>query len=279
VSTTEDYRKASHETWQAMARGWDERRSEIWDASRAVGERLVERLDPQPGDAVLELAAGVGDTGFAAAARVGPGGRLISTDFASGMVDAARRRGEELGLANVEYRVMDAERMELPDNSVDGVLCRWGYMLMADSAAALRETRRVLRAGGRLCFSVWGPPERNPWAAIPGRVLVERGHMPPPEQGMPGIFAMADRTRIQQLVTVAGFGEPEIEEVEMAWRFPDFDAWWAFTNDLAGALAMAIAELPEAEREAVRSDVRERAGLRADEGYDLPGLCLNVTTG
>ena len=72
------------------------------------------------------------------------------------MVEAARRRGTELGLENVEYLVMDAERIELDADSVDGVLCRFGYMLMADQAAALAETRRVLRAGGRLALAVWG---------------------------------------------------------------------------------------------------------------------------
>jgi SAM-dependent methyltransferase len=63
--------------------------------------------------------------------------------------------------------------MELEGDSVDGVLCRWGFMLMADPAAALAESRRVLRRGGRVSLSVWGAAERNPWASIPGRALME----------------------------------------------------------------------------------------------------------
>ena len=99
---------------------------------------------------------------------------MISTDFAPEMVDVARRYGEARGLENVEYRVLDAERMDLDDDSVDGVVCRWGYMLMADPAAALKETRRVLRGGGPLAFAVWRTPDRNPWAAVPGMTLVQR---------------------------------------------------------------------------------------------------------
>ncbi len=169
----DQYRRASHETWEAMACGWERDRAFIWDVTRTVGERMVAALDPKPAEIVLELAAGTGETGFAAARMVGSDGRLFSTDFSPAMVEAARRRGAELGLENVDYRVLDAERMDLPDASVDGVLCRYGYMLMADPAAALAETRRVLKPGGRLSFAVVGAPDRNPWAAVPGRVLVE----------------------------------------------------------------------------------------------------------
>jgi ubiquinone/menaquinone biosynthesis C-methylase UbiE len=84
-------------------------------------EVALRELGPRPGDTVLELAAGVGDTGFEAA-TLGEGGRLISTDFSPAMVEAARRRGYERGAENVEYRVMDAERIELDGDSVDGVL-------------------------------------------------------------------------------------------------------------------------------------------------------------
>ncbi|HVM35485.1 MAG TPA: class I SAM-dependent methyltransferase [Actinomycetota bacterium] len=76
------------------------------------------------------------------------------------MLDAARRRGAELGVTNVGYQVLDAERIELDDDSVDGVLCRLGYMLMGDAATALAETRRVLRPGGRVTLALLG--RRNP---------------------------------------------------------------------------------------------------------------------
>jgi len=183
----EDYRRTSFEAWEAMAPGWERRRAQLAQALTPVREWLIAELEPSPGDTVLELSAGPGDTGFAAAAIVGERGRLISTDFSPDMVEVARRRGAELGLQNVDYRVLDAERIELDTDSVDGVLCQRGYMLMAAPATALAETRRVLRPAGRLALSVWGAPEHNPWAAIGGRALVERGHMRPPEPGAPGL--------------------------------------------------------------------------------------------
>src|SRR5919198_878958 len=208
----DEYRKASYENWNRIAANWDSEREWIYGATGPVSRRMVQRLDAQPGDTILDLAAGTGDTGYMALDRIGPEGKLISTDFVPSMVDAARRVGEQLGLANVEHRVLDAENMDLQDSTIDGVLCRFGYMLMADPAAALAETRRVLKEGGRLSFGVWTAPEENQWAFVPGRVLVQRGHLPAPEPGTPGIFAMADPERIRELVTGAGFGEPEIEQ-------------------------------------------------------------------
>ena len=124
---------------------------------------------------------------------------MISSDFAPEMVEIARASGQ--GRDNLEYRVLDAERMALEGDSVDGVGCRYGYMLMADPGAALRETRRVLRDDGRLAFAVWSTPERNPWVAIPAMTLVQRGHVPPTEPGAPGAFALGMPERIRELVS------------------------------------------------------------------------------
>jgi len=165
-----EYRQQSHDIWERMAAGWDEWNEVLASAARAATEQMVAALDPKRGQTILELASGAGVGGFAAAALMGGEGRLIMTDFASQMVQAERRRGAELGFDNIEYRVMDAERMDLDDDSVDGVLCRWGYMLMADRAAAVRETRRVLRDGGAVSFSVWGAPEDNQWATAVSRI-------------------------------------------------------------------------------------------------------------
>ncbi len=197
---SEEYRRQAYETWETMAPGWEKWRAPIEATSLPVREWMIRELAPRPGDTILELAAGFGDTGQAAAEIVGESGRVISTDFSPTMVDIARRRGDELGLTNVEYRVMDAERIELEDDSVDGVLCRWGYMLMPDPAAALAETRRVLQPAGRLTLAVWREAERNPWISIVGRMLLARGHVPPPEPGAPGMFTMARDERIRELL-------------------------------------------------------------------------------
>jgi SAM-dependent methyltransferase len=236
---------------------------------------MISELAPRPGDRVLELAAGAGDTGFEAAAIVGEHGRLVSTDFSPAMVQIARRRGAELGLANVQYRVMDAERVELDADSVDGVLCRFGYMLMADPAAAFAETRRVLRPGGRLALAVWGAPERNPWATIGLGLLVERGHMPPPEPGAPSPFAMASEEHVRALLEGAGFTAVRTDEVSVRFAFRDLDDYMTYATDMGGPAALVLPGLPEDERAVLKTQLGAAfAPFSAAVGYEIPGIAL-----
>ena len=272
------YRTQSLETWGQMAPGWENRRDWMIGITGLVNDWLAQKADPQPGQTILDLAAGTGDLGFQIAPRVGQTGRVISTDFAPEMVEVARRFGEALGLENVEHRVLDAERMDLDDDSVDGVVCRWGYMLMANPAAALQQTRRVLRQGGPLAFAVWMTPDRNPWAAVPAMTLVQRGHMPPPEPGVPGIFALGERDRVRGLVTEAGFDEPELEEITFEFRYQDADDLWDALVSLAGPLARAVKALPDDEREATREAIVESVApyRNADGSYTAPAATWGV---
>src|SRR5215218_2302691 len=275
----EAVRQQSRATWNAVAPGWYAQREKLWKVSRPVSEWMVRRLDPQPGDTVLELAAGLGDTALMAARLVGESGRVIITDFAPEMVAAARRRAEELGVQNAEFRVLDAERMDLKTDIVDGVLCRWAYMLMTVPVAAFAETRRVLRAGGRLAFSVWAGRERNPALSLVGRVLESQGHTPPPDPEAPSAFAMADPGRIGELVVGAGFAEPEIEEVTFRWPFADQDAYWRYVTETAASASPVLRALSHEVQNTVREQVHKAARpYQSGEGYDFPATCLNAVT-
>jgi len=274
----DSYREESLATWDEMASGWEARNEWMIDVAGSVNDWILSRVDLQPGQTVIDIAAGPGDLGFQAAGRVGAEGRVISADFSPEMVEVARRLGGARGLQNVEYRVLDAERMDLEDNCVDAAVCRWGYMLMADPAAALAETRRILRDGGPLALAVWAQPDRNPWAAIPAMTLVQRGHMSPPDPTAPGIFAMADPDRVRELVTGAGFTDHQLEEVAFDFSYADFDEIWDVLIRLAGPLARALKALPEDERQATREAIEENiAPYRKDDGsYSTPAVCWGV---
>jgi ubiquinone/menaquinone biosynthesis C-methylase UbiE len=272
----DEYRQLSLDSWDAMAPGWKKRHDWLTQNTGLVNDWIVAKADAQPGQTWLDVAGGPGDLARALADRVGDDGHVIYTDFAPDMVEVARGFGD--GRSNVEFRVLDAERMDLDDDSVDGVGCRYGYMLMADPAAALRETRRVLRDGGPLAFAVWSTPDRNLWAAIPAMTLVQRGHVPPPDPTAPGIFAMGRPERIRELVTGAGFPDPEIEEITFAFQYADDDDLWDALVSLAGPLARAVKALPDDEREATRAAILENVGsFRGDGGsYTVPASSWGV---
>lgn len=277
VADLAEYRARSYELWQRMASPWERGRAVLWEATRPVSEWLVDQLAPQPGQTILELAAGAGETGFLAAARLGDQGRLISSDFAPQMVESATRVAAELGVTTAEFRVLDAERLELDDASVDGVICRFGYMLMAEPGRALRESRRVLRDAGRLVFSVFGEPQRNPWMTVARQVMVERRHLPPPDPDEPGLFSLRHPDRIKTLLTEAGFTDCELEEMPIAFRFNDDESLWAYTSELQGPIALAISKLEDEERHAVRAAIEDGyATFRRNGAYEPPGLVLNV---
>ncbi|MBA2462558.1 MAG: class I SAM-dependent methyltransferase [Actinobacteria bacterium] len=233
-----------------------------------VTEALVTALEPRPNDTVLDLASGTGDLAEALSGRVA---RVISTDLSPVMVDAARRRA----IPNAEHHVMDMQALDLPDGSVNAVVCRFGYMLVPDPALALRETRRVLRSAGRLAFATWAPAKRNPWATAYGPVLIERGLLKPPSPDEPGQFALGEPAGIESLVRSARFDEVSVEEVPVEYRFGSWDGYRHLVTSLAAALRETLSTLDEATREEVDAAARERIErFRGEEGYVLPGLAL-----
>lgn len=258
-----------------MAAGWERRRASIESGSAPVAEWLIRELAPEWGNTILELAAGPGDTGFLAAPLIGEEGRLISTDFSPEMVEVGRRRGVELGLTNVDHVQMDAEQLELEDDSVDGVICRFAFMLMADPEAAFAETRRVLRPGGRLVLAVWRGPEKNPWVAIAARVLVARGLAPPPDPDAPGMFTMAAEERVRSLLRAAGFEETRFEDVATVFVAADVDDYISAVRETGGMFARAWEAASEDERVAIAEELAELfVPFEAEGGYELPGLAL-----
>jgi ubiquinone/menaquinone biosynthesis C-methylase UbiE len=244
------------EAWHRAAGGWERWQAELREVSAPVAGWLLNAIDPKPGQRVLELAAGPGETGFLVAQRLGPDGTLVSTDQSADMVGVARRRAKELGLTNVEFRVLDGQQIDLDERTFDAVLCRWGYMLMADPDAALRGTRRVLREGGRLALATWDTPDRNLWMSAPAMQLIARGAFPPPESGTPGPFSMAETAQIEQRLASAGFQQIETGKVEFDHVYPSFGQYWEMSLDLGAPLAVAMAQLDETTAVEVREAVR-----------------------
>ena len=272
----EAYRADSRERWEAAAPGWAREREAFQRDTIAVSQWLLDAAHLQPGHTVLELAAGPADTGLLAAELVAPGGKAIITDNAEAMIEAAKARAEEVGATNVEIRPMEAEWIDLPTASVDAVLCRWGYMLLADPEAGLRETRRVLRPGGRVALAAWAGPDANPWFAAIGRVMVERGVIEQPPPDAPRPLAFGRPGRIEELLDAAGFDDIEVEPLDFAFHAAGLDEWWEHSIAMSGSLSRALAGLSPADHYALRDAVDDAYApyVRADGSVEIPARAL-----
>ncbi len=250
----DELRAAVRDRWERAADGWRARNERFQRATMPVSHWLLDAIEPQPGQQLVELAAGVGELGFLAAELIEPGGTLICSDGAEAMLDHARERAAELGVHNVEFKPLDLEWIDLAAASVDAVLCRWGLMFALDRGAALREMRRVLRPGGRLALATWAPPARNPFAAIPRQALVDAGLVASFGDEGPGMFDLADPDGVRTLLQDAGFGEIHVEEAELTMPFDDAEDFWSTTCDLSRPFGDLVATLNDVQR----TDLRER---------------------
>jgi SAM-dependent methyltransferase len=192
------------------------------------------------------------------------------------MLDGARARADELGLSNVEFQVLSAEWIDLPLASVDAVLCRWGYMLLADPSAALAETRRVLRRHGRLALAVWDAAEHNPWGMLPATELVERGLLPARAAGTPGPFALGDAERIRTLLEHAGFTDIDVQPLDVVYCHASFDAFWETTLDLSRVFHDAVLGCPQDQIDHIRVALASRVSPYASPSgaLEIPGRAL-----
>jgi SAM-dependent methyltransferase len=268
------------DTWEGLAPAWEKNRERVFAAFRPVSEWLIKQIGPQTGQTVLEVAAGPGETGFLAAERVGPTGKLISTDFAPTMVEAARRGADAKGLTNVECRVMDAQQLDLSDASVDGVLSRLGLMLVPDPAKAFAEIRRVLRPGAQLAYAVIGTPDRNQWMSLAMGALMQMGHRPAGDNpfALGGPFGLSAGDTNRDLLGAAGFTDVRVEELTGTMPFESEADYWQLQTSVGGPVAQLAKRMSAEELAPVRKALATMLEPFAkDGGYPLPWTLVAVS--
>jgi SAM-dependent methyltransferase len=269
------YKKAQREQWNKDGAAW--RR---WNPTldRWYGEVTRQMLDLariQPGQRVLDIAAGAGEPAVSAAERVGAGGYVLATDISEGIVELALQVARERGLRQIETRVMDGEKLDLPDASFDAVLCRLGLMYMPHPVTALREWRRALSAGGRVAVVVFSTPERNSWGAVPASIIRRRARLPPPVPGQPGPFSLGAPGVLEGVFREAGFADPEVRAVPVPHRMASAAEYVRVAREAFGAFNAMMAHLSPEERDSAWIDVE--GSMRTFEspgGFEVPGECL-----
>jgi SAM-dependent methyltransferase len=239
---------------------------------------MIELLEPRPGQRILDLAAGPGETGFKVLPLIQRGGELLSTDAAPEMVEVARRRAATLGLEGIEFAVEDAADLSLADASVDGIICRFGLMLVPDMDRAAAEIARVLRPGGRVVLAVWASSRVNPWITAAGRAALDLGLTDPPDHEAPGPFRLGDPERLRSVVESGGLEIEVMEEVVVAWAAASAEAWWEATHDTSRMLTVLLARLSPAQVATLREHAQEllQEFAAEDGSLSVPGLARVV---
>ena len=179
-----------------------------------LGHAAMVALAPQPGERILDIGCGAGETSLELAKAVGPGGEVTGVDISRPLLEVARRRAEGLrGLAFVEG---DAQVQVFAPASFDAVFSRFGVMFFADPEAAFANIRKALKPDGRLAFVCWRAPFENP--IMMGPMMAAAQHLPappPPVPGAPGPFAFADPERVRGILGAAGFADVGITPLDL----------------------------------------------------------------
>jgi SAM-dependent methyltransferase len=197
---------------------WVKLQALIDDQVRALGRFAMDRAALLPGERVLDVGCGCGDTTIELARRVVPGGAATGIDISAVMLERARQAARDQQVA-ASFERADAQTHAFPAASIDVLYSRFGVMFFADPQAAFTNLRRVLRPGGRLSFICWQSLPENPWMFVPLGAALQ--FLPPPPllaPDAPGPFAFADTGRVEGILSGAGFTDVQFQDVRQTLR-------------------------------------------------------------
>ena len=269
------YKSAQRQQWNEDGAAWRRWTPTLESWYGAATRQMLDLARVQSGQRILDIAAGAGEPAVSAAERVGPGGYVLATDISEGMVELARQVADERGLQQLETRAMDGEKLDLPSDSFDAVLCRLGLMYMPNPVTALREWCRVLRPGGRVAVAVFSTPDKNTWGALPASIIRQRAQLAPPVSGQPGPFSLGGVGVLEDLLRQAGFVDPEVHAVPVPHAATSAADYVRVAREAFGGFNAMMAHLSLQERDSVWSEVE--ASMRRFEsrgGFEAPGECL-----
>jgi ubiquinone/menaquinone biosynthesis C-methylase UbiE len=225
---------------------------------QVCARRLVELAAIPPGAQVLDIATGTGWVALAAAEHVGPIGRVLGVDLSPEMLAHARQKGAAAGFTHVEFREGDAQRLDLGDQAFDVVLCASALFFVPDMHAALREWHRVLKPGGHVGFSGFGPtllqPLRDLWEARLRHYGVSLPTASPNQR-------LAEPETCRRLLHEAGFVQHEVQSEQLGYYFRTVEEYWE--ESWASQRRMAVLQLAPAQREQFKAEHLAEVGALA----------------
>ena len=252
--------------WDQVAAGWNKWWPVFEKAAQHVSDRLIELAGVKLGDRVLDIATGIGEPAVTAARRVGQTGRVIASDQSPGMLGIARERAAALGVTNMDFRESDAQSLALSERDFDAVVCRWGFMFMADLNGALEGIRSRMKAGARLATAVWSTPDKVPMITIGAPSVRQLANLPPPVPGTLDPFRLSDTSILEGALSACGFKSIIIERRQVVFEFESAEVFTQFRREVSGPFRALLERQTPDLREQIVSTVVEAA--RAYAGAD-----------
>jgi SAM-dependent methyltransferase len=237
------------EMWNGVAPGWEANAQFVDEQLALATEKLLDAAGLVEGNAVLDLAAGPGGAGLAAAERVGPSGTVVLSDVAAEMVAVAARRAN--AHPQVRTAVFDQSEIAAEDGHFDAVISRHGLMFVEDAVGAVQEAARVLRPGGRYAAMTWGPRDLNQWLGLVLDAVGEQFGVPFPPPNIRGPFSLDDAVLLTSVLRDGGLLDVQVETIATPMHAASLEAWWERVPKLAGPLAIALAGMEPDVREAI----------------------------
>jgi len=252
------FKATTRAQWQAAAEAWHRWGPFVGTWLGDATEAMFDLASIGPGSHVLDVAAGAGEQSIRAARRALPGGSVLATDLAPALLERAAADAAAAGLTNLEVRELDGEALhEIPRASFDAAISRVGLIYFPDQARAAAGMRRALRPGGRVAAVVYSTPDRNPFFAIPVKIIRERAELPPPLPGQPGPFSLGADGALEALLTGAGLRDIQVRRVPSPVRLPSAAECVRFERESFGALHQMMAGLTETRRAEVWTEIEE----------------------
>lgn len=261
----EQIRDQQKETWNKFSPGWKKWDDLTMDFLKPMGSEIIRLLKLKNDAVVLDVAAGTGEPGLTIASHLN-GGKVISTDLAEGMLEAAQENAKKRGIKNFETLVCDVSELPFKDNTFDAVSCRFGFMFFPDMELALKEIKKVLKPGGSIATAVWNIPEKNFWiTAIMGTISKNIAVTPPPP-GAPGMFRCAKEGFMSDLFSQAGFKNVAAYEVAGKLNCKTTDVYWNMMNEVAAPVVAALSKADNALKEKIKNEVYSLVNQKYPEG-------------
>jgi len=259
------FKEQQKKDWAAAAQSWRKDDERLRRAYAATTRRLLELADIKPGHRVLDIASGTGEPGLPAAEIAGPSGYVLLTDQSPEMLAVAQAKASAQGLQNVEFRVSDAEQLQLKPKSFDAALCRGALCLMPNPVRCLRVAHEALKPGGRIAVLVVGRPEANPYFTMPYVVLRKYATLPPYDPAAPGPFAFANPERLHNVLSEAGFREVVVEQMDAVFELASGRDYWEYYRGFSMVKSL-LALIPADQHDRIGEEVAATAAAGDPDG-------------